>query len=85
MVLTYSGFTTLARTPTTDQEPIEIPAEVRAQLQAQRAGENINLGNTPEEQQILDAINEGRIDLNGTSTASGTPETTQSNDLKLEI
>lgn len=86
MVIAYSGFTTLARTPTT-QEPIEIPAEVREQLRAQQLGQDINLGTSEKEQQVLDAINEGRINLNGTSTASGTPETATppSQEFKLEI
>jgi len=86
MILAYSGFTKLTGTSSQTQEPIEIPAEVRAQLQAQQAGENINLGTTLEEQQVLDAINDGRINLNGTSTASSTPETASpAQEFRLEI
>ena len=97
MVVAYSGFASLARIPE-DQEPIEIPAEVREQLRAQQMGENINFGNTPEEIEIMRAIEEGRIDLGGTTSTSAPvfaeeeattsePEYSepQKDDLKLEI
>jgi hypothetical protein len=101
MVFAYSGFTSLSRS--TQQEPIEIPAEVREQLRAQQMGEEIdfdNFGRTPEELEVLKAIEEGRIDLGGTSTATTVPEAEeetpepepepeysvpQRDDLKLEI
>ena len=88
MVIAYSGFASLAQTTPTG-EPIEIPAEVRAQLEAQRAGEDIgNISNTLEEQEVLRAINEGRIDLDPENIATGTsetPDTPKAPELKLEI
>ena len=69
MIFAYSGFTSLSQN--TQQEPIEIPAEVREQLRAQQMGEEIdfdNFGRTPEELEVLKAIEEGRINLGGTST-----------------
>ena len=78
MVVAYSGFTSLARLSSEDQqEPIEIPAEVREQLRAQQLGEDIdfdNIGRTPEEIEVLRAIEEGRINLDGTSTGTTTIE-----------
>lgn len=66
MVLTYSGFTSLARTPATTQEQqIEVPPEIQAQLQAQKEGQpiDINTDNSPEKQQVLKAIEEGRLNI----------------------
>jgi hypothetical protein len=82
MVLTYSGFTrlpnTVANQPT--EEQIEIPAEVREQFQNQKDGEPVDLegeGDSYEKQQVLKAIEEGRlnIDPNASGTLTQTPQT----------
>lgn len=88
MVIAYSGFATLARTPA-DQESIEIPDDVRTQLELQKKGITNDTGaSTPEEQAILDAINEGTIDISGSTTTpneNGASSTPSVQELKLEI
>jgi len=88
MIFAYSGFTSLTQT-TASQQQIEIPPEVQAQLEMQKNGSTTAGGKvtTPEEQAVLDAINEGRLDVSGTTTASGTPQAKQppTETLKLEI
>jgi hypothetical protein len=88
MVIAYSGFATLARTPA-DQESIEIPDDVRAQLELQKKGITNDTGaSTPEEQAILDAINEGTIDISGSTTTPNenrASSTAPIQELKLEI
>lgn len=62
MIIAYSGFASLVDTP--QAERIDIPPEVQAQLDLQKKG--IDTGSTvstPEEQDILRAIEEGRIDI----------------------
>ena len=94
MIFAYSGFTSLTQT-TANQQQIEIPPEVQAQLELQKNGSTTAGGKvtTPEEQAVLDAINEGRLDINpSTSTATATPQAQQpapntppTETLKLEI
>ncbi len=93
MVIAYSGFATLARTPK-QTEKIEIPKEVREKfLNSELNGENIN--NTAEEQKIINAIksSELEIDTNNLNKATQTPKTIEEKipeippipELKLEI
>ncbi|HCC04919.1 TPA: hypothetical protein DEP58_01270 [Patescibacteria group bacterium] len=92
MIFAYSGFTSLTQT-TANQQQIEIPPEVQAQLDMQKNGSTTGKASTPEEQAVLDAINEGRLDMNpSTSTATATPQAQQpapntppTQTLKLEI
>ncbi|KKS85114.1 MAG: hypothetical protein UV60_C0011G0014 [Parcubacteria group bacterium GW2011_GWA2_43_11] len=93
MIFAYSGFTSLTQT-TANQQQIEIPPEVQAQLDLQKNGSTTVNGKvtTPEEQAVLDAINEGRLDINSTTTSTGTPQAEQpvsntppAETLKLEI
>lgn len=92
MIIAYSGFASLAQAP---QQQIDIPPEVQAQLDMQRQG--IDAGDTvstPEEQEILKAIEEGKIDIGSDDIDSNTvPEEgesqetppPQTQELKLEI
>lgn len=99
MIIAYSGFATLAR-PQPEQP--EIPEEVRQQLQLQREGITPEKGEmTAEEQDVLRAIEEGKIDLDSEMPTEGgdttqTHENTEdesapskptppSQDLKLEV
>jgi hypothetical protein len=88
MVVAYSGFATLARP---QPEQIEIPEEIRQQLQLQREGITPGEGTmSAEEQEALRAIEEGRIDISSESTeengdTSGETQTPPSQEFKLEI
>jgi len=74
MIITYSGFTTLARTKKQEQQ-IEVPLEVQAQLEAQKNGLPAEQGEmTPEKEQILKTINEGKIDINPSDGETPTPQ-----------
>ncbi len=94
MIITYSGFTALpnAQQGSTEQQ-IEIPPEVRAQLEAQKNGGTIPTGddNSPEKQQIMKAIEEGRLDINPSDGEAPVPQENTSSqtpppqELKLEI
>jgi|SRR3989339_669390 len=93
MIFAYSGFSSLSKT-TANQQQIDIPPEVQAQLDLQKNGVATDgQASTPEEQAVLDAINEGRLDINpSTSTASSTSQVGQpatntppAQNLKLEI
>lgn len=80
MILVYSGFSSLARTPSASQQgtqQMDIPPEVQAQLQAQKEGQPVDLGTSPEKEAVLKAIEEGRlnIDPSATGTQAQTPPT----------
>lgn len=79
MIFAYSGFTSLSTTAT--QQQIEIPPEVQAQLDLQRSGITADgKASTPEEQAILDAIAEGRLDIDPSSTSGQAPSNTSGQD-----
>lgn len=99
MIFAYSGFSSLSST-TTAQQTIDIPPEVQAQLELQRNGITTDgKVSTPEEQAVLDAINEGRLDINSEQAPqtnedgiavpaednSDAPTTPPAQELKLEI
>lgn len=96
MVFAYSGFSRLANTSTANQQNIDIPPEVQAQLDLQKNGITGGTGaSTPEEQSILDAINDGTLNIDPETNADGTvttpqegtdtPATPPVQELKLEI
>jgi hypothetical protein len=99
MVLVYSGFSSLAGTPSASQQgtqQMDIPPEVQAQLQAQKDGQPIDMGSSPEKEAVLKAIEEGRLNIDpeaapteGQPAVEGEPVQVESTPpapvLKLEI
>ncbi len=69
MVVTYSGFTMLARTPSTTEPPVDIPQEALDMMKNKEQSSEI----TPEMQAILDAAKKGTSTKPVPPTAPVTP------------